>query len=198
MKKLEVEAGLIGVSFSTMQQASRLLAVALEEPSTAGKRASQTLRELGVSTQNLNGTLRGEGAVFEEVVQRLAGISDHTKQVEEATRLFGARAASLEPSYDRYKELDATARELGYGDTTQLQEALAKGEEKINAMSAAWDLFKSKLAEQLEPVVIPVVGAITWLITPLQGAVPRLESRRLTNRLSKRQESVRRASSLKI
>ena len=166
MKRLQVEANLIGVSFQSMQIAARQLAVGLEEPTGAGKRAAQTLRDLGVATQLASGEVRQEGEVFTDVLGKLAGIEDHTQRVEEATRLFGSRSsAAILLLIGRYKELDETARSLGYGDTTKLQEALAKGEEKINAMSAAWDLFKAKLAEKISPVVIPIVAGFTKELT---------------------------------
>lgn len=150
MKKLQLEAGLVGIGFSSMQIAARQLAVAIEEPTGAGKRASQTLRDLGVATQTASGAIRQEGAVFNDAIEKLAGIEDQTKRTEEATRLFGSRSsASILLLINRYDELNQKASELGYGDTTKLTEDLAKTQEHINALSASWDLLRDKAAETI-------------------------------------------------
>jgi hypothetical protein len=167
MRQMEVEAKIVGLSFQSMMIASRNLAVGLEDPTGAGRNAAKALNELGVATQTASGAVRGEGQVFQDAIEQLAGIEDQSKRTEEATRLFGSRgSASLVALVARYKELKQATEELGYGSTDQLVQGLAKAQESVNKVSAAWDLFKAKLAEKIAPIVVPVLVKLTAALKP--------------------------------
>lgn len=167
MRELQVEARISGIGLQNMQMVSSHLAVALEDASGSGRRASQSLRGVGISLQDSSGTAREEGQVFLDVIETLGKVSSQTQRVATETEIFGSRGArSVEILIQRHKELADTLGSLGYSNVDQLIAEEDKAAQSINKMSEAWKLFKDRLAEQIGPIVIPVVTKLTGLLKP--------------------------------
>ncbi len=166
MKALEVEARTVGVSTQTLSMSARYLSMGLEDSTGSGKRAATALKELGVSMQTASGHAREEGAVLLDTIEALSKVESQTKRTELATMALGRSGSKdIQNLINGYGDLKAVAQELGATDMSGMLEDLEKGEEQINKMRSAWDIFKAKLAEQISPIVIPVVQKITQEIT---------------------------------
>ncbi len=162
MKQLEVEARIAGVSTQSLGMAARYLSQALEDSSGSGKRSAAVLKSLGVSMQTASGQAREEGQVLLETLDALSKVESQTKRTADAVGAFGRGGyKDVQNLVAEYKELNQAARDLGAADTTDLIEKLKSGEEQINKMKTAFDLFLQKLAEKVNPIVIPIVTKIT-------------------------------------
>ncbi len=170
--KLQSVAGIAGVNIEAMQAAAVKLAAALEDGSGEGRKASAALRELGISTIQPNGELRQMGEVTLEVIDKLAGVASASERVRLANQLLGRGGKELIPMLNAIREWGPDLEKAGLILDTQLLKRLAEADDQIGKMDLSWRVFKAKLADAIQPIVVPVVVSITRILTQQERNQP--------------------------
>jgi hypothetical protein len=165
-EKLQIASKIVGVSFSALETGARKISVALEDSTGLGKISAQALKGVGINIKELNGEAREVGPVLLEFLQRLAGTASETERIGIANRVLGRESRELIPLIRNYDELQKTVAKLGSELSEGANKQLAKAGQEFNTMGAAWDQLKKKLAEKVEPIIIPIVRQITEILTP--------------------------------
>ena len=133
------------------------------------------LEHLGVSTKDLNGNTKELGAVYDEVLQALAGMEDISLRNSLAYELFGENAINvlevMQTSAETIDELNQKQQDLGI--TTEEQVKTAKQvQETWNELKFGFMEVSAELAENLLPIiqvlsefvienVLPILTSIT-------------------------------------
>lgn len=133
------------------------------------------LEHLGVSTKDLNGNTKELGAVYDEVLQALAGMEDISLRNSLAYELFGENAINvlevMQTSAETIDELNQKQQDLGI--TTEEQVKTAKQvQETWNELKFGFMQVSAELAENLLPIiqvlsefvienVLPILTSIT-------------------------------------
>jgi hypothetical protein len=161
--RLQASAKIAGINIFALENSSRLLSQALEDTSENGTKAKRALAELGVQTNDATGSQREMGQVMLESIERLSAIQDRTKQTALATQLLGRGAVELLPLIRNYRELDDTARELGFGMRDNLIKELARANDEIDKLGLRWDILKGQLA-------VPIVAIVDVVFRTLDNS----------------------------
>lgn len=88
IQKMKYAADLVDTSFEDIQGALKKFKGKIDP-------ANESLRNLGVSTVNADGSLRDANAVFFDTIKALSGVSNETQRDQLAMELFGKSADSL-------------------------------------------------------------------------------------------------------
>jgi hypothetical protein len=172
-RDLQNEAKLAGVNVNVLESSVRSLSAALEDDTGSGKKAADAISSLGIQTITSRGEVREMGPVLTEVIDKLSQIPSRTERAHEGTVILGRGYKELEPLIEKHRELNRELDKFGLRSNSNLIKTLDEAETKISAMGIAWDLFKSKLAVAIEPIVIPIVTSVTSLFaTPNRGSDP--------------------------
>ena len=186
---LQNMAKIAGVQVTGLQQAARILSVALEDQSGAGKKAAAILREMGIATIQASGAARDEGQVLMEVLDHLSKIPNTAQRVYEAQLLLGRGAKEIMPMIIQLPELNKALMEM-HIQFGAAGEELNKAAQQINEMDVAWENLKKNLAAAVAPIVIHITRDITDIINgkpPAGGTAktnPRVGTREAADALS--------------
>ena len=172
IQKFRYAADLVDVSADDIIGAQTKLVKSMSSTSTATQEA---FAKIGVSTTNLDGSLRSSSEVFYEVLEGLAAIPNETERDALAMDIFGKSANQLAGIIDdggaALKELGDQASELG---VILDQETL----DSLNAVNDQLDTLKAnaqgqiaqagaKAMEALMPLFEEVIGylssALEWI-----------------------------------
>ena len=172
IQKFQYAADLVDVSAEDIIGAQTKLIKSMTSTSSA---TTEAFDKIGVSTTNMDGTLRSSSEVFYEVLEGLAAIPNETERDALAMDIFGKSASSLAGIIDdggaALKDLGDQASELG---VILDQETL----DSLNAVNDQLDTLKAnaqgqiaqagaKAMEALMPLFEEVIGylssALEWI-----------------------------------
>lgn len=173
MERLQGMAGIAGVDIRALEGAARTLNLALEDSSGAGLKAANGLRGIGVATREMNGELRGAGAVLLETLDKLSKIESDSERVFRALQVLPKGAAlELLPLIKNYESLRAAVEGVGVGVEDGLTKKLADADDAIGRMELAWNRLKRTLAGGVTAnVVITVSDFLTGAIAGPRAAI---------------------------
>lgn len=147
MERLQGMAGIAGVNVGALEGAARTLNLALEDSSGAGLKAATGLRGIGVATREMNGELRGAGAVLLDTLDKLSKIESDSERVFRALQVLPKGAAlELIPLIKNYDELRKTVEGVGVGVEDGLTKKLADADDAIGRVELAWNRLKRAVA----------------------------------------------------
>lgn len=169
MLGLSTAARVAGVNVTSLEQSSRILSQALEDPAGAGKKVVAELNKLGISVHDSNGQMRESGPVLLDLLDKLNGVTSSTERMAIATRVLSRGAKEIEPLIARYGSLKNAVNELGLAGSGALIKSLSEDEEQFNRLGAAFDGLKLKLAGSIAPIVIKIVTQLTDAASSTKG-----------------------------
>jgi uncharacterized protein YqgV (UPF0045/DUF77 family) len=157
-KKLGEMARIVDADVGGLARASFRLAEALEDPTGAGKKQAEALKEIGVTATDTGGALL-------QVLQNLSEIPDKTKRVEEAHVLLGRASFQIMPLIENYDRLSEAIDSLGGVVDERGVQSMIEAREKINELAIAWDHLKEGFAAKLSPIVEMVVNVVRGMVS---------------------------------
>ena len=167
LQKFSVRAGLGGKAASELAYAAKLADIdlaslsgsitkmqkALSEAATGAKGPTESLRELGLTVQDIRG-LKAD-AQFELIAERLSLIQDPADRARLAMELFGKSGANLLPLFEEGTKGIRAAREeaekLGQSFSDEQLKALADADDAIKKLKASWEGFAISLTTKVAP-----------------------------------------------
>ncbi len=172
LNTLSKQTGISTDELQKFQYASALIDVSIEDMTGALKKLkpkitedNKALAELGVSTTNADGSMRGATDVFFDAVEALSKIDNETERDQKAMELFGKSADSLAGIIDdggkALKELGKEAEDLGIildGDTL---DALNETNDTIDKMKGLVKGSLGQLGATIAKVVAPAVEKLS-------------------------------------
>jgi hypothetical protein len=156
-KKLGEMARLVDTDIGGLARASFRLAEALEDPTGAGKKQADALKDLGISADN-------SGDALLKVLQKLSEIPDKTKRIEEAHILLGRASFQLQPLIENYDSLGATIESLGGVLDDTAVKGLLDARQKVNELGIEWEHLKEAMAAKVAAPVEVIVTAIKQVL----------------------------------
>jgi hypothetical protein len=173
MERLQAQARIANVNVGSLEGAARTLGLALEDSAGGGARAAAGLRGLGVATREMNGELRGSGAVLLDTLGKLSKIDSDSERVFRALQVLPKGAAlELLPLIKNFEDLQRTVESVGVGVEDGLTKRLAAADSAIGRMEIAWDRLKRALSGGIAAdVVIAVSSFVTDSVAGQRGAL---------------------------
>lgn len=160
--KLRASAILTGFDIRNLKEAALDLSVALKDTGGQGDQTRQLLKQLGVSAFDATGRTRPLNAVLLETFDALSKVEDVTARVNLSRVLGGEDAAkNVQPLLAGYREANQLAEQLGFGTRDGLLKALDESNKQLRAFDLQWEVIKSKLAQQIAPIVIPFLVKVS-------------------------------------
>jgi hypothetical protein len=160
-QRLSFAAQLTGVNISTLEQSTRTLSNALDDPGGSGKKQIAILQQLGVSTRDLNGTQRELGSVVTDVLEKLSGLSNAAERAHDGQVLLGRGSKELIPLLANYKEATELADKFAASLDSNANAKLLEGKRAIAEFDIAWESLKKNLAAKIEPIIVPIIQVVT-------------------------------------
>jgi hypothetical protein len=150
--------------FKGFNQIKGVAAQALADPTSE---AAQTMKQLGISTQDLENGLKNPTALFGKVSDSLNNIGDEGQKMEAMTALFKANAAQLAGIVDAGAE---GQKKLMDGNSVQTGLMIGQNAAMKDAWEKFWDAISVGFAS-LGVVLNPVVQIIRVLLNILSMVV---------------------------
>jgi hypothetical protein len=176
-QKLGAQAKLSGVDIGVLESSTRILATALEDSSGSGQKAYKALLQLGVASRTSSGDSRELGQVMIDVIEKLSKVEDVTKRTALASQILGRSSKEIQPLIEEYEKSKAVVEALGVGISENGTRKLAELHEEFTKTGIAFDVFKKKLAENITPIIIPVLlnfnnGGVAGVLRGLDALTP--------------------------
>ncbi len=167
LSELKYIADQTGGSLQGIEVATKMMSRTLLDASTGSKEASDTLTRLGLTIENLM-SLKPEDR-FWTVANAISDIEDPTIEAAMATDIFGRSGTNLLPMLsegaDGLKRMKEEAHDLGIIFDEKTAKAADNFGDSITRLNKSMDGLKFAIAEGLTPVLEPLVGNLTNLIT---------------------------------
>lgn len=172
---LSKQTGLSTDEIQKLQYASDRMDVSFESVSGALKKmkgkidpANESLKALGIETQNADGSLRNANEVFFEAVAALGEISNETERDQMAMELFGKSADELAGLIDdggqSFKELGQEAENLGLILDKDTLDSLNDTNDELDKLKANIKGTAAQIGANVGSVVAPLLEKVAGLI----------------------------------
>lgn len=171
VERLNLAAGLSGVSNEAMSNGLRFLSRNMGEAISKGGDVAATFQRIGIHLKNADGTTRDASDTFEDLADHFSTMPDAAKKTQLAMELFGRQGAALIPILNKgsaaFKEADEAMKELGGATSEKTIEAAKKIEEQEVKLTTAWGNLKMMLAEHIFPVFNAFITLGTSIVKTL-------------------------------
>jgi len=158
-------AQLTGVQVGTLEGAAGRLNEVLDQGGTISKKAAEALQRLGVSTHEFTGAMRDSGTVLLEALNRLSRVEQASERLRLAQDLLGkGTARALAPAIKDFETFEKIIKDLGGSLDESLIKRLDDTGQKVDNLKKAWDNLKATFADKVNPIVIPIIAAVTDVI----------------------------------
>ena len=172
---LSKQTGLTTDEIQKLQYASDRLDVSFESVSGALKKfkskidpSNESLKALGIETQNADGSLRNANDVFFETVSALGNIENETERDQVAMELFGKSADELAGLIDdggeSFRELGQEAENLGLILDKDTLDSLNETNDQLDSLKANLKGTAAQIGANVGTVVAPLLEKIAGLI----------------------------------
>ena len=168
--RLQAMARIAGVSVDGLEGQARILADTLSDAGGAGAKAEIALRQLGINARDSAGNMREMGPVLIEVLQGLSRVERQADRVTLGTQVLGRGAGELQPLIKNFRELEETAKQLGFGFDEGVIRKLGEAGDEMDKLGLQWDLLKRKLAVPATAVVEITTKGIGFIGDFARGA----------------------------
>lgn len=166
-------ADLVDVEVGTITGSMAKLTKSMSSASKGSGDAYDAFKRLGVSATNLDGSLRSNEDVFNDLVDALGGIRNETERDAIAMTLFGKSAKELNPLINAgSKQLKAYAQEahdVGYVMGKDVIERNLEASDALARMKKAAEATKNTIGSALAPAVTKAATALSKLATGVQN-----------------------------
>ena len=186
IQKYKYAADLIDVPLETITKSHAKLTKSMLTASKGTGDAANSFKELGVSIQNADGSLRNNKDVFNETIDALAGIENETQRDAYAMTIFGKSAQDLNPlilgGSEALEQLGTDAENAGLILSEDTLNSANKFNDSIDLLKAktagSFAKIGAEIATALTPILEKVAAVLekvtTWfsnLSTPMQIAI---------------------------
>lgn len=183
----------VDVSVETLQGSMSKLVRSMSEAQNGSTSAQAAFDSLGVSYQNIDGSLKSTEQVFYEVIDALGGIENVAERDAISMAIFGESAQDLntliEAGSGSLQEYGKEAQQLGIimsGDQIQALSSMQNSFDKLNnVMNASKNLLSASVAplfasiadaiSQVDPAILAVVSGFGSLIGVVSSLAPLLQ-----------------------
>lgn len=183
----------VDVSVETLQGSMSKLVRSMSEAQNGSTSAQAAFDSLGVSYQNIDGSLKSTEQVFYEVIDALGGIENVAERDAISMAIFGRSAQDLntliEAGSGSLQEYGKEAQQLGIimsEDQIQALSSMQNSFDKLNnVMNASKNLLSASVAplfasiadaiSQVDPAILAVVGGFGSLIGVVSSLAPLLQ-----------------------
>lgn len=148
-----------GADITSLENSMRYLVKNINDVSMGTGEAKDAFEELDIKVTNADGSLRGTMDVFKESADKLAGMTDETKQVALATEIFGRRYGTqllplLKEGSIGIEELTKEARELGIVMSTENAAKAAEFNDRLTDLKGSLGGVAREIGTTLLPPLI--------------------------------------------
>ena len=183
----------VDVSVETLQGSMSKLVRSMSEAQNGSTSAQAAFDSLGVSYQNIDGSLKSTEQVFYEVIDALGGIENVAERDATSMAIFGRSAQDLntliEAGSGSLQAYGREAQQLGIimsEDQIQALSSMQNSFDKLNnVMNASKNLLSASVAplfasiadaiSQVDPAILAVVGGFGSLIGVVSSLAPLLQ-----------------------
>ena len=183
----------VDVSVETLQGSMSKLVRSMSEAQNGSTSAQAAFDSLGVSYQNIDGSLKSTEQVFYEVIDALGGIENVAERDATSMAIFGQSAQDLntliEAGSGSLQAYGREAQQLGIimsEDQIQALSSMQSSFDKLNnVMNASKNLLSASVAplfasiadaiSQVDPAILAVVGGFGSLIGVVSNLAPLLQ-----------------------
>jgi len=178
LTELRFAAGLAGVTSEQLRVGLTTLNRNAQAAALGTGEAVKSFQRLGVELHDADGQLRSTDALFEDVIDRLGGVTSETERLALAQRIFGeagGRFASLiEGGAEGMRAARQEARRLGLVFSTEASVAAEKLNDSTDMLIGRVRGLVTNFGLRLVPVAQRVVDVLTRIVeagTPLALAL---------------------------
>lgn len=155
VQAFKYSANLLDVSFETISGSMTRLIGSMEKARDGNEELQDDFRELGVSVQNADGSLRNSEQVFYEVIDALGRIQNQTERDAMAMEIFGKSAQELNPlieaGSETMKQYAEEAANAGYILDNDMLQALGDVDDAYQRLQLTQDAIKNQIAAEFAP-----------------------------------------------
>ena len=171
IQQMQYAADRIDVSFEDIAGALKKLKPKISEN-------NETLKSLGVSTKNVDGTLRDATDVFYDAVVALSHIENETERDQVAMELFGKSADSLSGIIDdggaALRQYGKEAKDLGLIMSQDTLDSLNSINDAIDTIKAQMGAALAKLGATIAQVFLPALQKLTPIIEKIAERIAQI------------------------
>ena len=180
LQKFAYAADLIDVDINTLAKSYAKLTKQMNSARGGTGAAAEAFQTLGVSVTDVNGNLRDNEEVFQEVIAALGSIENETERDAIAMSLFGKSAQELNPlilgGADALEALGKEAEDLGLILDQETLDKLNEFNDVVDStkskLKAAKDVLGAKIVDALSPYLDTITDAVDRFITKLVEIPP--------------------------
>lgn len=175
LQELQYAAGQVGVNFETVQNAAMKMQKNMGAASDTTKGVGLAFSQLGVSTRDANGNLLSSQAVFDQTLQKLAGMTNETQRNALGMKIFGGSFTEIQPlvagGTDGLAKMSDEAHKLGLvlsGD------AIAAGDQFGDTLDKLQQMFGglvSKIGVELMPMFQSLMDWVSSHMPEIQKVI---------------------------
>ncbi len=167
LSELRFAAEQSGASLGSLEKGVKKMAVSISDARDGLMTYTREFDKIGVSMEDLE-ELNPEQQFF-KIAEAIAAIEDPTQRAASAQKLLGRAGTELLPLFAQGKEGMAALREeahkLGIVFDQEAANAAAEMTDAMHRTDQAVSGLKMKIAQQLIPILIPLVDKITAIIS---------------------------------
>jgi len=164
LQKFQFAASLSGVSSEAAAHSLGLFQRKLGEASEGGGDMAATMKKIGVSLKETNGTARPTLDILEDVADHMKAEEDPAKRSALAMKLFGRAGLSMIPMLreggEGVRELYEEFDQLGGGMGEDFVKQAKKVDDELKKLKVGWLSLKTKIVAEVLPVLQDIVDAL--------------------------------------
>lgn len=165
---------LVDVSVDTLTGSMSKLTRNMSTARKGSGDAYEAFKKLKVPIEDVNGNLRDNEDVFNDVITALGGIENETERDALAMAIFGKSAQELNPLIaaggERIAELTKEAHEMGAVLSEESMTALNDVQDSLDRMGQSTSAVKRQFAAAAAPIVKEFLNPLTKAVTALPDA----------------------------
>lgn len=166
LSKLSYAAKISGTDNKALETSLRFLARRMDETASGVGEAKEVFDKLGISVTDTSGDLRSQMSVLTEAADKIAAMTDETRQVAHAMDIFGARSGPqllplLKQGSAGIEELTKRAEELGLVLSTESAKAAAEFNDSMTDLRESVKMAAYQIGNVLLPMLKPLVERLT-------------------------------------
>ena len=168
MQEWNYVAKMHGTEIGALAPAFKTLSKNVAAAADGNKAMAKEFKSMGIDTKDAAGHLRGIDEVTDDVIRKLADMSNHTRQVAEANQLLGKGASALLPiiakGSEEFHKQKQEAQDLGL---VLSEDLIARGVEAEDTMQRLKMVIKALEFKAMTDLIGPFTDALTIVITDL-------------------------------
>jgi len=155
-----------GASVDGLQMSMKTLSTQADQVVKGNKESTEMFKKLGVEVTDVNGKMKDQEQLFNEVFLALSNLESETERTALAGRLLGRSATELAPAMnqgsDAIEKLRKEAHTLGLVYTDEVIDAGVKLGDNMLRLNKAFDAFKVR-------AIAPVVAGLVTITDKMLG-----------------------------